>query len=66
MKASWTHRICAHCWNADNKDRPTNRKDWPESPTDVGGDCCFCGGKTYLGIYTRWNPTLLECAGRHE
>jgi len=30
------------------------------------GTCCFCKGRTFLGIYTRHDPAQLHCADQHE
>ena len=30
------------------------------------GPCCFCGGMTITGIFTRKNQDELPCRGRHD
>lgn len=77
--AEWNHRICERCWFDSAKSEhpsmpgafrmPVRVKDWgPEDDEDKvqPGLCCYCGGLTITGIFTRQNQDEVLCQGRHE
>lgn len=70
--AEWTHRICERCWfdGTDSLPAPGVREEIYHQPIQVidpePGACCYCGGMTITGIYTRQDETRLLCRGRHE
>lgn len=72
MASTWNHRICERCWF----DGPGKLNDEPREqlhgrqPVRVvdypPGLCCYCGGITILGIFTRAKPTDVPCQGEHD
>lgn len=70
MSQEWNHPCCERCWfdgpwgvNNDGTYRmPTRLVDQaPEA-------CCYCGGLTIMGIWTRRDPANIQllCLGDHE
>jgi hypothetical protein len=65
MSLSWTQPTCEACWidqhsnwDEDNIalvsiDRPVMVKD------DIIQQCSYCGGLTFVGIYTRADPATV-------
>jgi hypothetical protein len=61
---SWTHNICACCWNKKNPDKPTNL--CMHTVKEDEAVCCFCGQTNYDGIYVREHPDDCLCKGNHD
>ena len=53
---NWIHPICDKCWVKINADRIPVRIELNEIVT-----CCFCGSKTFSGIWIRYDPRKIHC-----
>jgi hypothetical protein len=66
MSLSWTQPTCEKCWIADHMVLPLDANGYPvaiEAPVMVRNadleHCSYCGGLTFIGVYTRADPTTV-------
>lgn len=62
--SSWTHLMCAACWNADKGNIARNVNTATEGANSEAEPCCFCDKPTTSGIWVRADPAGMSC--RHN